>query len=121
MLGLTVICHCKSDGDCWTADPDLNIEGELNIFGGDYSDLGTTPKDLNVHDQRTAIDHEYGRHIDVAVDAAVRTAYAKLGSAFTDEQACINNCVTHIGDIRNAFFDALKRTQLIERRMPPRH
>ncbi len=102
-----VMCACQCDGGTWKARAELRLYGDMYIYSGPFTLLHRQPRDQTVHDADSAVQHEYGVHINPATNAVTPAIRELEAKKFTSEKECYSEC-----DKTSAAVDALFRRTL---------
>lgn len=113
-----VECKCQCSENGWKADPTLIVTGHMYIGTGPWPYKGRTPVDKSVHDANSAIEHEYGVHINPAI-AAVSPYVSRLeAQSFQSEAECKSECKKTSAFVGRLFGAVLADTMKAD--LPPK-
>ena len=106
-----VLCSCDCDGGGFRAKPQLRIYGTLYYFSGTFPYKGRRPKDTSVINAQTAINHEYGAHIDPAISAVTPLINNLQWRTFNSNKECSDECDKTSTIVNKLFKGTLRSTQ----------
>ena len=106
-----VLCSCDCDAGGFRAKPQLRIYGTLYYFSGTFPYKGRHPKDTSVINAQTAINHEYGAHIDPAISAVTPLINNLQWRTFNSNKECSAECDKTSTIVNKLFKGTLKSTQ----------
>lgn len=108
ILSSDVDCTCSkfdcSDSD-WKLSLTLRIKGDMWIYNGPWSVLPLKPKDSSIRDSKSAIQHEYGVHINPAIAAATAVMDALESNSYGTEAQCQADCAIAKASVPAAPFE----------------
>jgi hypothetical protein len=108
---LTVSSPISDSTDVRAISANLRIDGDMWIYNGPFPYRGRRPVDRSVVDARTARDHEYNAHVNVATAAVTPIINEFLGRTFRSQQefqAAIRQLSTRVSAL---FRSTLRETQ----------
>lgn len=106
-----VMCTCKEQCGEWKANAELRIYGDMWIYNGPFPYRGRRPVDRSVHDQASAIAHEYNVHINPAIAAVTPLIDALEQKTFSSEAECQGECNKTSDAVNSLFRRTLRETQ----------
>ncbi|MGC4083212.1 MAG: hypothetical protein QM736_14160 [Vicinamibacterales bacterium] len=110
-IGARFDCTCYCTGGDWRLFGLLIVTGEINL----PRVVERTPcVDKSVRDTASAKAHEYGWHIDPAIEAAQRFVQPFEKKAYASEGECKGTCNQLKSSVPARFRDKLRQTQVEE-------